>query len=86
LFDASALCNNAHLQEHGGGALGQPTEAALLLAAHRLGVTDRRAALKRTHEVGFSSENKYMEVKQPCRPPRSAVSLLLFPLRPPHVD
>ena len=62
LFDASALCNNAHLQHDHSGALGQPTEAALLLAAHRLGVVDRRDVLKRTHETGFSSENKYMEV------------------------
>ena len=35
LFDAATLCNNATLSEN--GALGLPTEAALLLASHRLG-------------------------------------------------
>ena len=60
----ATLCNNAQLSES--GAVGQPTEAALLLAAHRLGVVDRRLTLKRTHEVGFSSENKSMEVKCMC--------------------
>ena len=38
LFDAATLCNNATLSEN--GALGLPTEAALLLASHRLGESD----------------------------------------------
>ena len=37
LFDAVTLCNNATLGENG-NALGLPTEAALLLASHRLGM------------------------------------------------
>ena len=61
LFDAATLCNNATLSEN--GALGLPTEAALLLASHRLGVVDRRLTVKRVHEVGFNSETKYMEVR-----------------------
>ena len=36
LFDAVTLCNNATLGDNG-NALGLPTEAALLLASHRLG-------------------------------------------------
>lgn len=61
LFDAACLCNNAHIQSDGKG-VGQPTEAALLLAAMKLGIPDRRVAVKRINEINFSSETKLMEV------------------------
>ena len=61
LFDAACLCNNAHLV--GNTVIGQPTEGALLLAAGKLGIQDRRAALKRVQEMSFSSETKFMEVR-----------------------
>jgi Ca2+-transporting ATPase len=60
LFDAACICNNAQLS--GDQLIGQPTEGALLLAARKLGVADRRGSAKRTSEVPFSSESKYMEV------------------------
>lgn len=62
LFDAACLCNNAYLGA-GNTTIGQPTETALLSAARRIGVTDRRCMLKRTFESCFSSETKFMEVR-----------------------
>ena len=62
LFDSACLCNNAHIS----GAnvvVGQPTEAALLIAAAKLGVPDRRTAMKRISETNFSSDTKFMEVR-----------------------
>lgn len=41
---------------------GQPTESALLVAAHKLHVADRRGQLHKTHEEPFSSESKIMKV------------------------
>ena len=61
LFDSACLCNNAHIQSDGKG-VGQPTESALLMAAMKLGIADRRTAVKRISEVSFSSETKVMEV------------------------
>ena len=61
LFDSACLCNNAHIQSDGKG-VGQPTESALLKAAMKLGIADRRTAVKRISEVNFSSETKIMEV------------------------
>eukprot|EP01040_Poterioochromonas_malhamensis_P012300 gene12300-13453_t len=63
LFDAACLCNNAVITNPSINAFtGQPTEGALLFAAQRLGLPDRRNRLKRVKEVNFSSETKYMEV------------------------
>jgi len=41
---------------------GQPTEAALLVAAAKFGVDDPRGNHERVSEMAFSSERKYMEV------------------------
>jgi Ca2+-transporting ATPase len=60
LFEAGCLCNRAQLS--GGVALGQPTEGAILMAAVRLGVSDRRTTLKYLDEVPFSSDTKMMEM------------------------
>eukprot|EP01036_Dinobryon_divergens_P031741 gene31741-41200_t len=67
------LCNNSHIAvgPAPNGTItstGQPTEAALLAAAHRLGVADKRPILKRLKEVGFSSETKFMEVSYQADP------------------
>lgn len=61
LFDAACLCTNATVSTLG-GFVGQPTELAILIAATNLGIADRRQRLKRSREVNFSSETKYMEV------------------------
>jgi len=61
LFDAACLCNNAYLA--GNTVVGQPTEGALLHAAARLGLMDRRGQLKRVSENAFSSETRSMECK-----------------------
>lgn len=61
LFEAGCLCNNAHVS--GGTVHGQPTEGAILMAAMRLGVADKRGMLTRVDEQPFSSETKFMEVK-----------------------
>jgi len=59
-----ALCNDARLERSGGATtvLGDPTEAALLVAAEKAGLD--RAALEgdypRTGEIPFSSETKRM--------------------------
>jgi Ca2+-transporting ATPase len=63
LFDASCLCNNAILSNVATNSVtGQPTEGALLIAANKLGFSDRRNRLKRLRETNFSSETKFMEV------------------------
>ena len=62
LFDSACLCNNAHIS----GAnvvVGQPTEAALLIAAAKLQIPDRRTAMKRISETNFNSDTKFMEVR-----------------------
>jgi P-type Ca2+ transporter type 2C len=63
---AAALTNNAQLQHSEGNwsIQGDPTEAALLVAAHKLGLTDQviRQRFTRLHELPFSSERKRMSV------------------------
>jgi P-type Ca2+ transporter type 2C len=61
MLNAFCLCNNAHLTPEG-KILGQPTEGALLIAAHTLGIPDRRPEVKRLAENGFSSDKKRMEI------------------------
>lgn len=67
LVSAGALCNDAALRPsaEGGGpwtAVGDPTEAALLTAAARLGLdtADLEASLPRIAEVPFDSDRKRM--------------------------
>lgn len=67
VLSAAALCNDASLRppEQPGGAwtiLGDPTEAALLAGAGKLGLdqTDLRVEFPRVSEVPFDSERKKM--------------------------
>lgn len=64
LFDSACMCNNATLVSGISGTKinGQPTEGALLLAAQKLGLQDRRDRISRIKETSFSSESKFMEV------------------------
>ncbi len=59
-----ALCNDAKLDRSGGGAvvLGDPTEAALIVAAEKAGLKQAELArdYPRTKELPFSSETKRM--------------------------
>lgn len=47
---------------------GQPTEVAILLAAKRLNIMDRRNIYNRLEEIHFTSEMKFMEVIYDHRP------------------
>ncbi|WP_303722885.1 cation-translocating P-type ATPase [Malonomonas rubra] len=61
LFACGQLCNNASLHQGQGywQVTGDPTEAALLTSAAKVGVTDMRS---RRTELPFSSERKLMTV------------------------
>ncbi len=61
LFVCGLLCNNASLQLESGRwqVTGDPTEAALLTSAVKVGVSDER---RRLAELPFSSERKLMSV------------------------
>lgn len=61
LYSALALCNDAHMDSHG-KARGEPTEAALLQAAHEAGWARAALELKqpRVKELPFDSERKRM--------------------------
>lgn len=68
LLKCAVLCNNATLPSlTEGAAIGDPTEAALLVAAAKCGIT--KQSLKsyiRLSEVPFDSETKMMSVKVKC--------------------
>lgn len=55
------LCNNSHRDERGNN-VGQPTDVAMVNVLRLFGLEDRRPYLKRTNEVPFSSETKFMAV------------------------
>jgi P-type Ca2+ transporter type 2C len=73
LLSTAALCCDARLvapdSEHGSwGAVGDPTEAALLVAAHKAGITSAvLAATPRIAEVPFDSIRKRMTTIQQFR-------------------
>nr|NLI50021.1 cation-translocating P-type ATPase [Propionibacterium sp.] len=65
LLVGGVLANNAHLAREGGSwtVQGDPTEAAFLVAQHKLGgVTEEAASGDRVWEVPFTSERKLMSV------------------------
>ena len=68
LVRVAAFCNNAHLlppnSEKKWGIIGDPTEAALLVAARKAGFDreQERAALPRVHQLPFDSRRKRMSV------------------------
>lgn len=64
LFATACLCNNASLTE----AIGQPTERALLVAAHKAHMWDPRSDYERLSEVPFSSESKRMQISSKLKP------------------
>lgn len=60
LVDVGCLCNNAVTQF--GQVIGQPTEAAIVTLANKIGVVDARERFVRQQEIPFGSEHKYMAV------------------------
>ena len=59
VLGGGSLANDARLAE--GGIVGDPTEAALLVAERKLGITDQRVArFERIGEVPFTSARKLM--------------------------
>jgi Ca2+-transporting ATPase len=63
LLKTALLCNNAQISPTEGRVLGQPTEAALLVAAAKGGVDDLRHHYTRLGEVPFSPTTKWMSVQ-----------------------
>lgn len=63
LLKTALLCNNAQISATEGRVLGQPTEAALLVAAAKGGVEDLRHHFARLGEVPFSPTTKWMSVQ-----------------------
>jgi Ca2+-transporting ATPase len=64
LFRTGTLCNNASLvkNENDYGIIGDPTEAAIVVAAKKIGIvkSEIESRMKREHEIPFSSERKMM--------------------------
>lgn len=64
LLTMGALCNDAILQINGNQTIanGEPTEKAIILAAHRIGINKMKLDLnqKRVHEIPFDSTRKLM--------------------------
>lgn len=64
-FQALVYCNNARLEQVGNGewtSQGDPTEGALLALAAKAGYPLKNPAIKRLHEIPFSSERRRMSV------------------------
>jgi Ca2+-transporting ATPase len=61
LLKVGVLCNNAGIKEEG-GILGDPTEAALVISAHKAGLNpdQLKQSYPRVDEIPFSSERKMM--------------------------
>lgn len=62
LLEMACLCNNAMMQEEGVEALGEPTEKAIILAAHKNHINKKtlEQRLPRVREVPFDSSRKLM--------------------------
>eukprot|EP00804_Cyclotella_cryptica_P028159 CCRYP_011014-RB/>CCRYP_011014-RB protein AED:0.07 eAED:0.07 QI:317/1/1/1/0.8/0.66/6/482/1153 len=82
LFGTASICNNASVtfyeDRSQGSIVGQPTEVALLIGAHKANIPDPRAMYHRIQEIPFSSDRKRMEVK--CRPVGGAHTCTAFTL------
>lgn len=61
LLLAAIICNNAIIQEDG-ILLGQSTEGAIIVFAHKLGLVHLKRSFRRLDEQPFSSESKKMSV------------------------
>lgn len=61
LLECGKVCNNAVIND--GAAVGQATEAALVVAADKMGLSDAAKGWKRTAELPFSSSTKWMAVR-----------------------
>ncbi len=55
------LCNNSHRNEQGTN-VGQATDVALVNILRTFGLEDQRPYFKKSHEVAFDSESKFMAV------------------------
>jgi Ca2+-transporting ATPase len=65
MLRSGALCTNAKLVRESGSwsIIGDPTEGALVVAAHKAGLTPKILSKhERTREFPFSSERKRMSV------------------------
>jgi Ca2+-transporting ATPase len=64
MLKIGTLCNNASLVRHDNeyGIIGDPTEAAIVVAAQKIGMEKSvlNSEFKREHEIPFSSERKMM--------------------------
>jgi len=62
LFEASCLCNNAHIVGDSTRNVGLPTELALLFASRHLNIVDQRPNFTRLSESVFNSDAKCMQI------------------------
>jgi Ca2+-transporting ATPase len=64
LLETGLVCNNANVSEDESGwhAIGEPTEASLVVAAYKAGLQNRRATRDITREISFNSRRKRMTV------------------------
>ncbi|KAK0429502.1 hypothetical protein QR680_011409 [Steinernema hermaphroditum] len=64
VIEIGCVCNNSHVVN--GIAMGQPTEAALIVLGMKTRLDIARSYFKRTKEIPFSHESKWMAVQ--CEP------------------